>query len=104
MASCALLPSLWAGCPLQLCPSSGKLLSLLGGFCLNKLCGTEAGLQIVEKMLRFIYANVRRRRSARVNLLADKACVHSCAKESGVDRVSWSRGEGGIFNFMIPLS
>lgn len=64
-------------------------------FCSNELCGAGAGLQIIEKMLRFIYANVRRwrrRRGARVNLPADKASVHSCAEESGVDRVSW-RGE-----------
>jgi len=44
----------------------------------------EAGLQIVEKMLRFICANVRRRRrSARANPLADKAGVHSFARRGG---------------------
>lgn len=79
--------------------------SLPGRFCSNKLGGAEAGLQIVEKMLRFIYANARRRRrSARVNLLADKAGVHSCAEESGIDRASWRGEEGGIFNFVISLS
>lgn len=39
-----------------------------------------------------------------MNLLADKAGVHSCAEGNGVDRTSWGGEEGGIFNFVISLS
>lgn len=39
-----------------------------------------------------------------MKLVADKAGVHSCAKESSKDRAFWRGGEGGIFNFVISLS
>lgn len=90
MASCILLLS------------SETLLSLLGGICSNKRGSTEIGLGIVVEMLGFISAVVRR--SACVKLVADKAGVHSCTKESGQDRAFWRGGEGGILNFVISLS
>lgn len=69
--------------PLELRPSSGMVLSFLGGVCSNELGGAEAGVQIAEKVSGFIYANGRRkRRSAHVNQPADKAGVHSCVPES----------------------
>lgn len=39
-----------------------------------------------------------------MKLAADKAGVHSCAKDSGKDRAFWRGGEGEILNFVIPLS
>lgn len=79
------------------------LLSLLGGICSNKGGSTEIGLGIVAGVLGFICAVVRRR-SACVKLAADKAGVHSCAKDSGKDRAFWRGEEGEILNFVIPLS
>lgn len=58
---------------------------------MNKGGSTEIGLGIVAEMLGFICAVVRRR-SACVKLVADKAGVHSCAKESSKDRAFWGVG------------
>lgn len=56
------------------------------GRILLKLGGVEAGLQIVETMLRFIYANGRRK-SACVN--PQIRLVFTAVEGRGVDRVSW---------------
>lgn len=97
MASCALLPFLRPVVPCSCVLRLG--LPFWEDFPQTK---REVKKLACKLLKRFIYANVMR--SARVNLQADNAGVHSCTgQQIGFLSALWGRG-GGILNFEISLS